>query len=70
MLLYRKHMKNALQRNSRIQAVDRDLLVGGKQERNEFELTLKQLTERQRVGGAGTWPLKQEDIRLNKSVSD
>lgn len=63
-------MRNALQRNSKIQNAGRDLLVGEKREQSGFELTLKQHAEMRRVGSAGTWPLKQEDIRLNKSVSD
>ena len=62
-------MRNALQRNSKIQNAGRDPLVGEKREQSGFELTLKQHAEMRRVGGAGTWPLKQEDIRLNKSVS-
>ena len=42
-----------MQRNSKIQDARRDLLAGGKQEQNEFELTLKQLAELERVGKAG-----------------
>lgn len=52
-----------------MQKVFRDLLSGEKQERHAFELALKQLAEMKRVGAAGIWPLKQEDIRQYKSVS-
>jgi len=47
-----------LQRNSKVQDALRDLLAGGKQEQNEFELTLKQLAEMGRVGKAGNLAVK------------